>query len=175
MATKEDYFLNTPSSTVMLETIEISHPSFSTVYRLVRNHASGITAVTEEAGNPTRTFEYYPFNIEISTSTDDLDYTLKITLGDLGELLPAELDNVFSAGTINTQPTLIYRAYQWTKTTASPIPLANQIIYGEPLEIKALAFNREGCAFEASPVLTNSTSVGIRYTADVFEGLRGFI
>lgn len=161
-----DYFLNTRSSIVALETLEISHPSFSQVYRIVRNHSDGITATTEESVS--RTFFYYPCNITRSTASDDLDYTLQVTFGDLGTILPQELDRVFSDGLIETKPIVKYREFQSDGSTHS------LMYYGEPLQIASIAFNQDGCTFEAMNTLTNSTSIGMRYTTDTFPPLRGF-
>ncbi len=174
-----DFFFNTPSSSVAIETLEISHNAFSQVYRIVRNHTGGtlgyITAPTEEIGNPTQTFYYYPCNIQMASSEDDLDYTLKVTFGDLGEIIPSELDRVFANGSIKTKPSVKYRVYQWNNGDGSTLLLSQLKFYGDPMEIKGISFNQDGCTFEASPNLTNSNSIGMKYTTDVFEGLRGFV
>lgn len=162
------FFLNTTSDIVAVETLEISHPSFSQIYRIVRNVVAGWTAKTEEAGTPTRTFTYYPCEIAYPSSSDDLEFSLKVTFGDLGEIIPFELDRVISDGLITTKPSLKYRVYQSDNTNA---PIWFDV---NPLEISGMAFNSKGVTFEASPPVTNYTSIGIRYTVDNFPSLGGF-
>jgi hypothetical protein len=158
-----NYFFNTPSSVVALETIENAHPSFSQTYRVVRNGFTGL-----DENGVSRTYTYYPCNIQQATSSDDLDYTLQVTFGDLGEIIPNEIDRVFKDGTGGVRPTVKYRVYLSDGVT-------HTLEYsGDELEIKGIACNKDGSTFEASPVTTNTTSIGVRYTVAQFEGLRGF-
>jgi hypothetical protein len=96
MSTYSEYFLNSPSNVVRLETIEISHPNFTQTYRIVRNAINGLAAFDETGLS--HNYDYYPCQIKATSAKDDLDQELEITFGDLGDILPKELDAVFNAG-----------------------------------------------------------------------------
>lgn len=93
MSNYSQFFLNSSSAVVQFETIEISHPKFSKIYRIVRNAINGITATLEDLSSVT--FDYYPLKITPTGSDNDLDQTLQVQFGDLGDILPKELDLVF--------------------------------------------------------------------------------
>ena len=103
------YFLNGSSAVVRLDTIVISHPNMSQDYALVRNHRAGMTATLETGAQ--QDFMYYPFGLNDSEVTQSLDYGLEIILGDLGEILPMEIDRIRAADAMGTPPTVVFRAY----------------------------------------------------------------
>lgn len=162
-----NYFLNSRSSVVQLETVEISHPAFSKTYHIVRNASKGITA-TLETGN-TAVFEYYPLKLVPQHARDDLDHSISITFGDLGEVLPLELDRVMNmAGGLQIKPTVKYRVYRSDDLTAP--------LYGPlKLEVEAFTFNKEGSTFEAKAPAVNLTRTGEVYSLVRFPALRGFL
>jgi hypothetical protein len=166
MTTYAEFFLNSRSSVVQLETLEISHPNFTKVYRIVRNAVKGITA-TLETGSIV-IFDYYPLRIENNGSRDDLDQSLTITLGDLGEVLPLELDSVASAQGFNEKPVVTYRTYRSDDLTQ---PLFGPVI----LEVESFAFNREGSTFTAKAPSLNINKTGELYKLERFPMLRGFL
>jgi hypothetical protein len=166
MSRYSEFFLNSASSVVQLELIEISHPSFSKVYRVVRNAIDGVT-VTLETGLVAN-FEYYPLNIKPTGVSDDLDQTLEIQLGDLGEIIPYELDNIAADGTFNIKPTLLYRTYRSDDLT--------QPLYG-PFRyvISNMPFTKEGVVLNAGAPRVNQNTTGEIYTIDRFPTLQGFL
>jgi hypothetical protein len=166
MSEYSEFFLNSGSNVAELELLEISHPSFSQTFYIVRNAVAGVTVTLEDASS--QEFVYYPLQIQAIGSGDDLDQVLRIQLGDLGDLLPRELDAVSAAGTFGTKPTLIYRTYRSDDLSA---PLYGPIT----LEISNLTFKREGAAFEAHAPRLNKTATGELYTTTRFPMLRGFI
>ena len=87
-----EFLLKSSPSVVEFETIQISHPNFTRTYWLVANNVDGLSAVLED-GNE-QVFEFCPLEISPSNSTSDLDFMLGISFGDLGEILPTEIDNV---------------------------------------------------------------------------------
>ena len=89
-----DFFLNAASNIIQFETVEIAHPNFSTVYRIVRNNVAGLTATLEDSS--TGVFTYYPLKITPSGSYNDMDQTLQVSFGDLGQILPQELDRLIA-------------------------------------------------------------------------------
>lgn len=88
------FFLNSDSNVIQLETVEITHPYFSKKYFLVRNATQGLTATLEDS--TVQAFDYYPVNITPSGSYNDLDLQLQVSFGDLGTILPQELDRMMT-------------------------------------------------------------------------------
>jgi hypothetical protein len=166
MSEYSEFFLNAGSNVAELELLEISHPSFTKTYYIVRNAIAGVTVTLEDSTS--KAFEYYPLQITPVGSGDDLDQVLKIQLGDLGSVLPQELDAVRLAGSFGIKPILKYRTYRSDDLSA---PLYGPIV----LEISNLTFKKEGAAFEAHAPRLNSTATGELYTTTRFPMLRGFI
>lgn len=161
------YFLGSKRDVVSLELLEISHPSFSQVYRRVRNARQGVTVQLENAGGPA-VFSYYPMNIVELSDQADLDTGIRIDFGDLGEVLPVELDNTYAADNMDVKPLVIYRVYRSDDLTA---PLIGPL----RLEVSAFSFTREGASFEASAPYVNNTRTGQIFNLSRFFTLRGFI
>lgn len=166
MTTYAEYFLNSRSSVIEYETVQISHPNFTQTYRIVRNAVAGLTAITEESVS--RTFQYYPLKISASGARDNLDCSLTFQLGDLGEVLPLEMDAIDAASGWDTKPTVIYRTFRSDDLTA---PLYGPIT----LEVVDFSFKREGCQFEARAPWLNLVRTGEIYDLDRFPMLRGFL
>lgn len=160
------YFLSSPSSIVYLETLEISHPNFTRTYWIVRNAIGGLQAYVE--GGVLRTFEYYPLRIKPVGSSDDLEQTLQVDLGDLGEIIPAELDAIEAAGNMGTKPAVIYRAFRSDDLSA---PLAGPL----RLELANISSNREGSSFDAKAPSLNVNRTGELYRIERFPMLRGWL
>lgn len=161
-----EFFLNSKSSVVQLELMEISHPNFTKVYRIVRNAVKGITVTLETGASVS--FDYYPMRIENNGSRDDLDQSFTITLGDLGEVLPKELDSVASAQGYGVNPVVTYRTYRSDDLTR---PLFGPVL----LEVESFAFNREGSTFTAKAPSLNVNKTGELYKLERFPMLRGFL
>lgn len=275
MSEYSEFFLNSPSTVVQLETLEISHPHFTKTYRVVRNATQGVTVDVEGYGHnlfdpddldvepdffvnhltgalqanvlytatgfvpvaPGRTytlsysharafydaegnflsgtnsfnpatfttpagaylarftmskasvatfqveegdtatpfkafgladFEYYPLRITNVGVRNDLDFGVQIDLGDLGEVLPLEVDAVSDADGFDLQPTVVYRTYR-SDDLGSPLfgPLL--------LSVSSFSFTREGSTFEAKAPTISVSSVGELYKLDRFPMLRGFL
>lgn len=167
MSEYSDFFLNSKSSVVQLELFSISHPNFSKTYRIVRNAVNGVTVTHEDGG--VFFYEYAPCKIKAHGARDDLDHFIEITFGDLGEIIPLEMDNVMSApGGMSIKPTVRYRVYR-SDQLSSPLhgPLT--------LEVASFSFTREGATFEARAPALNLTRTGQIYSMVRFPMLRGFI
>lgn len=160
------YFLNSPASAVPLDTLEISHPNFSEVYRLVRNAEQGLTARLETG--ELADFDYRPIRIRNLGSTDDLEQAMRIDLGDLGEIVPFELDRVAEMNGWAVKPTVIYRLYRSDDLEA---PLLGPV----KLEAGAFSFKKEGCSFEARAPSLNINRTGELYRIARFPMMAGFI
>ena len=160
------FFLNSPSNTVHLDTIEISHPAFSKVYYIVRNAMNGITATLETGVQ--QVFTYYPLGIAPTGADDDLDQSLKVTMGDLGEIIPQELDRAAAAGMMNTKPTLISRVYRSDDLSA---PIDGPYTF----EVSSIASQKAGSSLLAGAPRLNLNQTGESYRLDRFPMLRGFL
>lgn len=161
-----DYFLNSNSSVIHMDLLEISHSAFTQVYRVVRNMVSGVTVTLEDASE--EFFQYYPLKVTPLSSNDDLDQAVKITLGDLGEILPKELDRVSNDLNFTEKPVVKYRVYRSDDLTQ---PLVGPML----LEVQTFNFNREGSIFEAKAPSLNVNTTGELYNLTRFPMLRGFL
>lgn len=161
-----DFFLNSASSVVQYETFELSHPNFTKVYRVVRNNTLGISAYLETG--ILVDFDYYPARITPNTTEENLDYSVSIEFGDLGEILPTEIDRVITLNGFGTKPTLIYRTFRSDDLSG---PMLGPI----KLEIVDLTFNKTGVSFEARAPVFNSYKTGQTYTLERFPMLEGFL
>ena len=169
MASREDYceyFLNSNSQIVRLETLEISHSAFTQTYYVVRNAVKGLTATLETSEEVD--FVYYPLKIKPLGTKDDLDQSMNITFGDLGEVLPTELDAVSDAMGFSEKPIVKYRCYRSDDLTE---PLLGPII----LEVTAFSFTKQGSSFDAKAPSLNLNRTGELYKLARFPMLRGFI
>lgn len=166
MSDYSEFFLNSLSSVVQLELLEIYHPNFSKTYRLVRNAVEGVTVTLEDLTE--ETFEYYPLKITPDSPRDNLDFSIDVQMGDLGEVLPKELDNVAAVDAFNIKPTVRYWIYRSDDLSAPLIGPFN-------LEVSALSFNRDGCSFSASAPNVNLKSTGEIYELARFPMLSGVL
>lgn len=162
-----DFFLNSRASVVQLELVEVTHPDFTQPYRFVRNNAYGVTvdlSAEEEAVD----FVYYPARITAVGAKGDLDAAIRVELGDLGELIPAEFDEIDEAGGGLIKPAVRYWVFRSDQLGAP--------IYG-PLRLEAPTFNlnADGASFQASAPRVNINRTGERYDLNRFPMLRGWI
>lgn len=161
------FFLNSSRNVVQLETLEISHPSFTQVYRIVRNNIFGLNATLED-GVTLAHFDYYPCKIVTEASTDDLDQTMQIQFGDTGDILPTELDAVSRVDNFGVKPVCIYRSYRSDDLSA---PMRGPLNFF----ITDLSFQNNGASFDAGAPKSNVSSTGEIYALDRFPMLRGFL
>lgn len=160
MSAQSEFFLGSRASVVQLETLEISHPSFSQTYRIVRNAVGGI-----DIGGVH--YDYYPLRITPSGTRETLDFGITGDLGDLGEVIPAEIDRAMAAGTMATKPTVVYRTYRSDTL---------ELLFGPvTLEIADVAMTREGASFEARASSLNVNRTGEIYALERFPMLRSFL
>jgi hypothetical protein len=161
-----EYFLSSKRDDVALELLEVSHSAFTKTYRIVRNATDGVT-VTLETG-ATAEFEYYPATITELGSMSDLDSGIRIDFGDLGEVIPKEVDSVHAADAMDVKPVVTYRVYRSDDLTA---PLIGPV----DLVASTFSFKREGASFEAAAPYVNRNRTGQTYNLTRFPMLRGFL
>lgn len=160
------FFLNSRTSVAYLETLEISHPNFTQTHRIVSNAADGVTVTLETGARAA--FVFLPVRVRPTGSGDDLDQIIRVDLGDLGEIIPAELDAVAAAEGFSVKPTVLYRVYRSDDLTA---PLLGPL----RLEVHNLNSNQDGSSFEARAPALNLNRTGELYRLERFPMLRGFL
>lgn len=177
------FFLNSASAIVHLETIEINHTSFTNgnndsgkTYSVVRNAIYGLTATLETAA--VRNFMYYPLALTPTGASDDLDQKIKVSLGDLGDLLSKERDNwvnwcaanmaAIKADPTILKPTMTYRVFRSDDLTA---PIDGPFKY----EIPSILRKRDAASFEAGAPKLNTNQTGEIFNMATFPMLRGLL
>lgn len=166
MSTYSEFFLNSQSSIVQLDCLEISHSAFAQTYYVVRNATRGVTVTHEDA--TVHTYDYYPFRASLTGPRDDLDHILRIEFGDLGEILPAEIDAIRSGDAFDEYPVVRYRTYK--------SDTLNTVLYGPLLlQVQNFAFKRDGAVFEAKAPSLNVRRTGELYKIARFPMLRGLL
>ena len=164
MSDYSEFFLSSNSKVAQLELLQLSHPNLTQTYYIVRNSRSGVTVTLETAAS--QFFTYYPVRIKSQGQRDDLDQGFSITIGDVGKVLPAELDAIEAATGWATKPTLKYRTYR------SDI-LSKPLFGPVNLEVKKITTDRQGSTFIARAPQLNSSRTGELYRLDRFPMLRG--
>ena len=160
------YFLQGNPNDVLIQLVEVSHPSFSKVYRYVKNAVDGVT-VTHENGIE-YWYEYSPLTIKKSKSSDDLDQSLDIGVGDLGLEFPLDIDRLRQGSDYNIKPKLNYREYLMSDLTKPMLSILN-------LEVTDYRPKKTGALFTCKAKQLNLSKSGETYTLDKFPSLRGFL
>jgi hypothetical protein len=157
------FFLGSSPTIVQLELMELTHPKFSQTFRLVRNAVNGVT-VTHEGGAGPFAYTYLPMRIKPLGSQTDLDQELEITIGDLGDIIPAELDRVATGNAFFIKPSLVYRTYRSDDLTT---PLFGPFTF----RVDGVTFTKQGAAFKARAAQFNQTRTGDTYRIERFPML----
>ncbi|MDO5770048.1 MAG: DUF1833 family protein, partial [Psychrobacter sp.] len=106
----KDFHLDSAPSVALLETIEATHSTWPEPMRIVTNHENGFHA-RNELGQFIH-YQFAPLIVNKGSVSDDLDQSLNITLGDLGEILPPLIKKIREAES-DEMPTITYRAYAY--------------------------------------------------------------
>jgi hypothetical protein len=172
MSDLADYFLASRRDVAGLELLELTHPNFTQPYRIVRNPVdpadpNGVT-VTLSGTEPDVRFQYYPAQFRGKGARDDLEYQININLGDLGEILPQEMDAVTEAGGLLIKPRVRYFVFRSDDLTAPILGPVN-------LEAPTINFDGTVSSIDARAPALNTTKTGERYTVERFPMLRGFL
>lgn len=162
-----DFFFGASQSTAELQTLEIRQPDFSQIWRFQYAYREGFWARLETGEQVF--FQYLPMALKLMEDRGNLDFGISVTLGDLGDILPDEIQRARAAGTLRTSPPeVIYRAYRSDDMEAP--------MYG-PIRLQAQPIIRtnEGSQFDAIAPQANVHKTGMLYRPDLFPGLRGFL
>jgi len=161
-----NYWLKGTRGQVRIECIEIKHPSFTKNYRFTRNAMQGIRAKNEVGY--WLDYEYLPIDIRASRSASDLEQGFTIGIGDVGEVMPKEIDRLRNGQYPNIRPTVNYRVYlsdDLTKPSMSVLDL--EITDNQP--------QKRGAVFVCKARDLNKLATGIVYTLKDFPSLRGLL
>lgn len=167
----KDFHLDSVSSVVLLETLEISHSLWPDPIRIVTNHPDGVAVTLEN--NQQAFFEFIPLLIQRGNTSDDLDQTLNITVGDLGEVVPPLIQKIREASS-DEKPQVIYRSFAFDAasmvlTKQTPI----EVIRG--LYVAKMNQDYQATTFEAATSGKNSVKTGRTYNFKDYPDLRGLI
>lgn len=166
MSALTDFFLGSARAAIQLELLSITHPNFSRQYNIVRNNRKGVTVTLETLS--VVFFEFMPLKVTNSGARDDLDSGISVSLGDLGELIPKEIERVQAVDGFSIPPLCVYRAYRSDDLSG---PLIGPFVF----EIRNLSEDQSGATFQAAAPGLNLTKTGEIYRIDRFPMLRGFL
>lgn len=166
MSEYSEFFLNSTSAIVQLECLEISHSLFTQTYYVVRNAVNGVTVTHEDDSE--HDYVFYPLRVSLTGPQENLDHVLRVEFGDLGEIIPTEIDAIRSGNGFAEYPVVKYRTYRSDDL--------ENVLYGPLLlQIKQFAFTREGSAFEAKAPSLNVNKTGELYKIARFPMLKGLL
>lgn len=148
----------------LLECVEISHPKWPEVLRYAVQTSMDLT-LTHEDGN---SFTYTPMHIVITKSADThtLDQEIKITVGDVGAVIPGLIDLFIFDEEIEL-PILNYRGYLIGRYN-------KPVVVFKDLEIEGVTRDQKATTCEARSPSLNETGNGDRYSASTDPSLEGF-
>ncbi len=143
----------------IIQTLEISHPSFNNVFRLCREPV-GITA-TIETGESVF-FEPANFAADLNSTKSDLDQNFSFTISDLQNALDDNLDLI--ALDDDRKISVIYRAYKSSDLTG---------IGDGPYKLEAIDVAQDLGVFTvtAGAPQLNLSQTGETYNYDVYKML----
>lgn len=160
MADYTAFFLDSISGVVALECIEISHPSFSKVFRYVRNDVDGITA----EGN---VFDYHPMSIKRSNVSNDLEQKMSVTLADMQDDLSNAIRLIRTSDYARVSPSFKFKIFRDDDLSMAMVEL-------QTLEITSISKDSSGLVtFDAQAPELNNSRTGLIYSIEDFPLLRG--
>ena len=167
----KDFHLDSAPQIALLETLEVSHSAWAAPIRIVTNHADGLIA-RNELGQFVN-YQFAPLLVTKGTTTDNLDQNLKITLGDLGEIVPPLIDAIRAANS-DEYPQVVYRAYAYD---AGAMALAKEtpIDVIDGLVVTAMSRDSQATTFEAKTIDKNSVKTGRTYNLNDYPDLKGLL
>lgn len=160
-----DFYLSSSPNVAILECFEISHPNFSKTHLITSSDCFGFEALDENG--ILKKYDYLPMGFNGSAMTTDLDYAIQISTGDLGEILPKELDLIDAADGWDVYPVVVYRAYRSDRLDR---PMRGPI----ELELSNYTYNNTGMAFKAEAPDIKSSATGEIFSFERFQTLYGF-
>lgn len=167
----KDLHLDSSSSIASLETLEVSHSLWPTPIRIVTNHEDGVDAMLEtgEVVN----FEFAPLLINRGKTSDDLDQSFNITLGDLGEIVPPLIKQI-RASESDEYPAVVYRAYAFD-TASMTFAKDKPIDISKGLFVEQMSRDHQATTFDAKTPDKNTVKTGRPMTPHEYPDLKGLL
>lgn len=165
----KDFHLDSSPSILMLETLEVNHSTWPEPVRIVTNHADGVMATLED--DSAAYFDFAPLLINKGTTSDDLDQSLNITLGDLGTIVPPLIKHIRAAES-DEQPQVNYRAYAYDATSMS-FAKDKPIDSIRGLPVQSMSRDHQATTFEAKTQNKNAVAAGRTYNTVDYPDLKG--
>lgn len=154
------FFLDNSGGVMQLECLEISHPSFSQIFRYVRNDQDGL--IINGA-----MYKYQPMSIQRANVTNDLEQKLSVTIADIEDELMSVMRNIRSSAYPRVKPKAVLKIFRDDDLTAPMIEM-------QTLEIPAISKDGSGLmTFEAQAPELNSVKTGKLYTFEDYPLLKG--
>lgn len=163
MTEETSFYFGGPTSAAEIQTLEISHPSFSRVWRVQGKYRTGLWARDENGAQ--QWFDYVPLALRPMEDRGNLDFGLTVSFGDLGDILPDEIERARAAGTMHIKPAVVCRAYRSDD-------LSGPMVGPVSLESRKINRRKDGAQFDATAPELNVSKTGELYTLDRFPGLR---
>jgi len=163
MPSTANFFMTASPLIFIYDTFELLHPSWPSPILFARNSLRQLVARDENGIN--RTYSYFPVTLEKAGLNPDLDYSLKLSIDDVG--LVGSYVAPLSSAARQIKPTLIYRAYASNDLTT---PLERYA-----LRVEKLPMNDTTCTIEAVALRLNTNGTGRRYLLNDFHGLRPYV
>jgi len=149
-----EFFLTSNPLVVLIDTMELTHPSWAEPVRFTRNDYAGFTG---EVDGVAVFFPFVQSTVKAAGVTGDLDYKLEIQLA-----LGYELINLLSTADLTQPIAAVYRGYRSDSTDA---------LYELPLVVDELVFKQDIVQFTAAATPMNDTGTGETYALSRFVGL----
>lgn len=152
-----EFFLNSQSSLIQYECIELAHPNLSKTYYLCRNCGlNGLEVKHLATDTNTVSYQRLPMKIVPRSRENNLDFGMTITIGDVGEIFSEEIRNIDNAGSYNTTPTLTYRSYRSDNL--------DEPMYGAfEFNVYSINFDDKGASFDCATRRLNTLRTGEFY------------
>ena len=160
------FLLNRRGSVGVYETLSLSHPNFSRTFHLLHRWRKAPPLTLEDG--QTTDFMFVPMRLVPMGASGDLDYGVQVTLGDLGQIIPDEIDRVKALGGMATRPQVVFRTWR-TDDTLAPLSVIGS------LEAVEISRNEQGASFQAVAPRLNLVRTGETYNVERFDMLRGFL
>lgn len=153
------FYLNSSGGVVLLECVELSHPSFPKVFRYVKNDMDGIIAGGQS-------YAYQPMSIKRNNVTNDLDQTLALTLADMDDEFAEAVAGIHSSTFSRIKPSCVFKSFR-------DDDLAEPMTQLQTLEVPTISKDSGGLVtFDAQAPQLNSVKTGRTYTVEDYPLLR---
>lgn len=159
MADYYSFYLNGSGGVVPLECVELSHPSFSKVFRYVKNDMDGISAGGHD-------YVYQPMSIKRNNVTNDLDQTLALTLADMDDEFSQAVAQIHSSAFPRVKPSCVFKVFRDDDLDSPMTQL-------QTLEVPTVSKDSAGLVtFDAQAPQLNNVRTGRTYSIEDYPLLR---